>query len=295
MIKMNNATKRTAHVFSWVLSLCLSLAICLSCIASAAAAESTFEQTLMIEQTIEGNANRTKYTYVLTPKEAENPMPENGPGVYDKEKNTYTFTLDGNDSHTTTLTFPSDKPVNYQYELTRLETVPAGDTVKPETHLFGYLVEQDKTTGSMVIIPYTCYDSKMEIWNKVDEDGNPLGMTLYNDIVGTKGDIGDKGDKGDQGDKGDPGTDGKDGSAGKNGSDGKNGSNGTNGTNGRNGTNGTNGTSTVKTITQTVGKAINTGDPNHILLWGGMALVSAGALIAILIVRRKKEKDEQKG
>ena len=41
MIKMNNATKRTAHVFSWVLSLCLSLAICLSCNATAAAAENT--------------------------------------------------------------------------------------------------------------------------------------------------------------------------------------------------------------------------------------------------------------
>ena len=83
------------------------------------------------------------------------------------------------------------------------------------------------------------------------------------------------------------------GADGKDGVDGKDGINGTNGTNGIDGTNGTNGTSTVKTITQTVGKAINTGDPNHILLWGGMALVSAGALIAILIVRRKKEKDEE--
>lgn len=287
MIRTNNATKRTAHVFSWVLSLCLSLAICVSCIATAVAEENTFEQTLVIEQTVEGNANRTKYTYVLAPKKDDNPMPENGPGVYDKEKNTYTFTLDGNDSHKTTLTFPSDKPVNYQYELTRVEEVPAGDTVKPETHLFGYLVEQDKTTGNMVIIPYTCYDSKMEIWNKVDDDGNPIGMTLYNDIVGTKG------DKGDPGDPGKDGQDGKDGADGQKGSDGKNGTNGTNGTNGKNGTNGTNGTSTVKTITQTVGKAINTGDPNHILLWGGLAVLSASALVAILILRRKKEKDEQ--
>ena len=284
MIRTNNATKRTTHVFSWALSLCLSLAICLSCIATAFGAESTFEQTLVIEQTVEGNAIQSKYTYVLTPKDAENPMPEKGPGEYDKTKNTYTFTLDGNDKHTTTLIFPADKPVNYQYELTRVEEVPAGDTVKPETHLFGYLVERDKTTGNMVIIPYTCYDSKMEIWNKVDENKNPLGMTLYNDIVGTKG------DKGDKGDPGKDGQDGKDGSDGQKGSDGKN---GTNGTNGKNGTNGTNGTSTVKTITQTVGKAINTGDPNHILLWGGLAVLSASALVAILIIRRKKEKDEQ--
>lgn len=281
MIKTNNATKRTAHVFSWVLSLCLSLAICLSCIATAAAAENTFEQTLMIEQTVEGNAIQTKYTYVLTPKSAENPMPEKGPGTYDKEKNTYTFTLEGNETHTTKLVFPADKAVNYQYELTRVETVPAGDTVKPETHLFGYLVEQDSKTGGMVIIPYTCYDSKMEIWNKVDKDGNPLGITLSNEIVGTKGDPGKDG------------QDGKDGADGEKGSDGKNGTNGTNGTNGKNGTNGTNGTSTVKTITQTVGKAINTGDPNHILLWGGLAVLSASALVAILILRRKKEKDEQ--
>ena len=279
MIRINNATKRTTHVLSWVLSLCLTLAMCLSCIATAIAAESSFEQTLVIEQTIEGNANRTNYTYVLTPKKAENPMPENGPGVYDKTKNTYTFSLDGNDTHTTTLTFPSDKPVNYQYELTRVETVPVGDTVKPVTHLFGYLVEQDKQTGSMVIIPYTCYDSKMEIWNKTDEAGNPLGMTLYNDIFGTKG---DKGDQGDKGDKGDKGQDGKNGA---------NGSSGRNGTDGRNGTNGTNGTSTVRTITQTVGKAINTGDPYQVGLWLGLIAISVGALIAIAIVRRKKEKD----
>ena len=57
------------------------------------------------------------------------------------------------------------------------------------------------------------------------------------------------------------------------------------------GTNGTNGTSTVRTISQNVARAINTGDPNHILLWGGLILVSAGALTAIVIVRRKKEKD----
>lgn len=262
---------------TWALVVTLILAICLSCISMAAEAN-TFEQTLAVEQTVEGNANRTKYTYVLTPRSEECPMPE---GSKDGK---YTFELEGNDTHKMTMTFPADKAVNYQYDLTRVEEVPAGDTVTPATHLFGYLVEQDSKTGDMVIIPYTCYDSKMEIWNKVDENGNPLGMTLYNEITGTKGDKGDQGDKGDKGDQGDNGTDGKNGS---------NGTNGKNGTDGKNGTNGTNGTSTVRTVTQNIAKAVNTGDPNHILLWAGLIVLSAGALVAILIIRRKHERDEE--
>ena len=136
--------------------------------------------------------------------------------------------------------------------------------------------------NEIYVTPYTCYDNHFKIWDKTDAEGNPIGITLENNIQGPE----NKTPPSD-------GKDGKDGQDGKNGVDGKDGTDGKNGTNGANGRNGSNGTSTVKTITQTVGKAINTGDPNHILLWGGLIVLSAGALVAILIIRRKKEKDEE--
>ena len=265
----NMKTKKGLARFTWALALALVWAICLSCLALAADSDK-FEQTLHVKQSVTGNAQKTKYTYRLTPI-------NNGPLPAEAEEGAtyYDFEMDGDAQVDLKLYFPTDVEKDYKYELVRQGEVPAGDTVTPDKHIFGYWVKTDETS-KMVIIPYTCYNNEFKI--SVDEKGNPTDVTLEeNKIVGSKG---DKGDKGAQGDKG---TDGKNGS---------NGTNGRNGTDGRNGTNGTNGTSTVKTITQTVGKAINTGDPNHILLWGGMALVSAGALIAILIVRRKKEKDE---
>lgn len=277
-IKTNKGFARA----TWALVVTLILAICLSCISMAAEAE-PFEQTLHVKQSVTGNALKTKYTYRLTPLN-EGPLPAEA----GKDAKYYDFEMDGDAKVDLKLYFPADVEKDYKYELVRQGEVPAGDTVTPDKHIFGYWVKTDET-GKMVIIPYTCYNNEFKI--SVDEEGNPTDVTLEeNRIVGTKDDKGDKGDKGDQGEKGDKGDQGDKGTDGKNGS---NGTNGKNGTDGRNGTNGTNGTSTVRTITQTVGKAINTGDPNHILLWGGMALVSAGALIAILIVRRKKEKDEE--
>ena len=179
------------------------------------------------------------------------------------------------------VTFTVDGPVDYQYRLERVETVPEGDIVTPTIHHFGYLFKVN-ADNELYVTPYTCYDNHFKIWDKTDADGNPIGITLENNIQGPE----EKATPSD-------GKDGKDGQDGKNGVDGKDGTDGKNGTNGTNGRNGTNGTSTVKTITQTVGKAINTGDPNHILLWGGLALLSVGALVAILIVRRKKENEEE--
>lgn len=280
MTRKINIRKGIARI-TWAWCLAFVLAFCMSCVAFAAEAK-TFDQTMLITQTVSGNASRTKYTYVLKPNIEGSPLPTEGPGTYDKDKNTYTFTLDGNASIEIPIKFTVEEEANYQYLLVRVEEVPEGDTVTPENHHFGYLFRVKD--GEMTITPYTCYDNHFEIWDKTDKDGNPIGVTLENTITSNKG------DKGDQGDKGDPGKDGSDGKNGTNGTDGKN---GTNGTNGRNGTNGTSGTSTVKTITQTVGKAINTGDPNHILLWGGLIILSAGALVAIIIVRRKKEKDEE--
>ena len=255
-----NATKRTfTHALSWVLSLVVVWAICLSCITAFAEDAKTFEQTLVVEQTIEGNANRTKYTYVLTPRDAENPMPE---GTKDGK---YTFELDGNEKHTMALTFPADKAVNYQYDLTRVEEVPAGDTVTPATHLFGYLVEQDSKTGGLVIIPYTCYDSKMEIWNKVDADGNPLGITLVNGLKGTP-------------------------TQSSSSTTSSTSSKSTTNTTGRSTTSST---GTTRTYTNTIKNIVNTGDPHHIVIWVTLVALSAIGLIIVAFARRKKDNDEE--
>lgn len=227
-------------------------------------------QCVTVTQTVSGSPTKTDYTYYLMPMEKGNPMPSEEDGGK-LEDGLYKFPLKGNDTAKFNLTFTA--PGTYNYELRRTEAAPEGDTVTPTIHPFGYKVKE-AADGTFEIIPFTCYDVYMEI---VDKDGKPLEIVLTNKLEKPEPTT----------DKGNPGKDGT------NGTNGKNGADGTNGTNGRNGTNGTNGTSTIKTITQTVGKAINTGDPNHILLWGGLVLVSAGALIAILIVRRKKEKDNE--
>lgn len=280
MTRKTNTRKGIARMM-WAWCLALVWAICMSCIAFAAEAK-TFDQTMLITQTVSGNASRTKYTYVLKPNIEGSPLPTEGPGTYDKDKNTFTFTLDGDASISIPIKFTVEEDTNYQYLLERVEEVPDGDTVTPENHHFGYWFHLDG--DELTITPYTCYDNHFEIWDKTDKDGNPVGVTLENSIASNKGDPGEPGEDG---------QDGKDGSDGKNGTNGTDGKNGTNGTNGKNGTNGTNGTSTVKTITQTVGKAINTGDPNHILLWGGIILISAAALVAIVIIRRKNDKEEE--
>lgn len=279
-------------------SLSILWAMCLSCVSLAAETGKTFQQTMEITQTIltknedgtvsYGSPTRNSYTYRLYPNNENTPLPE-GEGLK-KDAGYYEFVLTGDAKKSIPVTFTVDGPVDYQYRLERVEAVPKGDIVTPTIHHFGYLFKVN-SENEITITPYTCYDNHFKIWDKTDAEGNPIGITLENNIQGPEEkNTPSDGKDGKDGQDGKNGIDGKDGTNGKNGTDGKN---GTNGTNGRNGTNGTNGTSTVKTITQTVGKAINTGDPNHILLWGGLIVLSAGALVAILIVRRKKEKDEE--
>ena len=134
---MVNINKLFGKTLSLLLSLAVVLAICASCITAFAEEAKTFEQTLSVEQTIEGNVILPKYTYRLTPKTDGCPLPEGAKdGVYE-------FTLDGNDLAKFLLAFPANVAADYKYELTRLEKTPAGDTVKPESHLFGYLVEKN--------------------------------------------------------------------------------------------------------------------------------------------------------
>ena len=254
---MNKKTNKGFARVTWALVLALIWAICLSCVSMAAAAE-TFDQTLEITQSIKGEVQRSKYTYQLTPVTENAPLPEGAKnGVYE-------FALEGEEGIKLGLTFPADVAADYKYELTRLEAVPAGDTVTPDTHIFGYLVQKDDD-GNWVIIPYTCYNKEFKIWDKVDADGNPLGVTLVNMITGKETTT----------------------------------STTTTTTTNKNTTGTTRyGVSTrtvtrTHVVTNTVARVVNTGDPFQVGLWVVLIVLSLAALIIIAAVRRKKEKDEE--
>lgn len=255
---MAKTNKLFQKALSLLLSMAVVLAICASGMAAFAEEAKTFEQMLAVQQTVDENVLRSKYTYRLTPKKGECPLPEGAKdGVYE-------FTLDGNDLKNLLLAFPADVAADYQYELTRLESAPKGDTVTPESHLFGYLVEQ-KEDGTWIITPYTCYDGHMEIWKKTDASGNPLGITLMNAAVGTKTTT----------------------------------STTTTTTTTKKGTTTTTRKgytySTTKTnvVTRTVNRVVNTGDPYQVGLWVVLIVLSLAALIIVAAIRRKKEKDEE--
>lgn len=57
----NNSLKGFARA-TWALVLTLVWAICLTCVSMAAESPDAFTQKLAIQQTVEGNAVRTKYT-----------------------------------------------------------------------------------------------------------------------------------------------------------------------------------------------------------------------------------------
>lgn len=279
---------RTTKTFKGLFALLLSLAVVMTLgVSLFSYAASTVTEKVVVTQIITENTtpSRNSYTYVLTPERTENPMPE---GTKDGK---YTLpTITGSTTEETapsfTVEIDSSKTGVYQYRLEKIETTPEGDTIKPTAHIFGWEVVEDEN-GELVVKPYICQSNVPE-YSDPDDNGYPTTITLVNAVTGEPD---NKGDKGDKGDPGQDGKDGQNGQDGKDGSDGKNGSNGTNGkngTNGRNGTNGTNGTSG----TTTKGSRVNTGDPYQIGLWIGLIVVSAGALIAIVVFRRKKDNEE---
>lgn len=326
---ISNKTSRKGFArMTWALVLALVWAICLSCVSIAASEGKTFTQTVEVTQTVKNNPTKTKYVYVLTPEKSTSPMPEGS------KNGTYSFTLNGADKHSFDITFDATKEGNYVYDLTRTEVAPDGEKVTPESHKFGYWVHED-SDGSMVIIPYTCYDNHMVIWDETDDDGNPIGITLVNAVSAEPS----------------GGKDGKDGQDGKDGKDGKDGqsctckdndnnsgcscgdsknsdgkcncssscncsncqdskSNSSNSSNSnsnsssnsgsasgsasgsKSGSSGTSGTTTSNVVTRAVNRVVNTGDPYHVLTWFVLIVASIGGLIAVAIVKRKKEKDE---
>lgn len=243
-----------------ILAALLSVVLALVCLVPAFAAEAkTFEQTMEVTQNFSGSPSRTTYTYRLYPNIAGSPLPkgEGNKGEY------YEFTLTGKATKSSPITFTVDGPTNYQYKLVRVEAVPKGDTVTPEDHHFGYLFEVNADTGELGIIPYTCYDDQFKIWDQVDADGNPVGITLSNWIRGPAG--------------------------------GKEGQNGKDGTNGKNSTNGNNASRQNYSSgnSSRFAKYVNTEDGSRILFWLTVLLFASISLLILFFFKRRRDKAEE--
>ena len=271
MMKTNNSRK---GLFGALVAMAIVCAICLSCIALAATG--TIEQTIHVKQTIVKESDDKKvsydeptvseYTYQLVPKIADAPMPEG------TTNGVYQFKLKGDAETSFKVTFPLDATHDFQYELRRVEKTPDGETVNPETHVFGYQVVNDDQNGGFKIIPYTCYDSEYKIWDEHDANGNPIGITLYNKVMGIK--------KEEPTTKQDEPTTKKDEPTTKSNQTTK--------------TYNTTKTPATRTnvVTQTIRRAVNTGDPYSIGLWVGILALAGISLVIVGIVRRKKENDD---
>ena len=271
MTKTNSRTRKLAHALSWVLSLAVVWAICLSCITAFAAGDG-LTQSVTVKQEVVGSPTKTTYTYYLMPMEKGNPMPSEKDGGK-LENGLYKFTLKGNDSAKFNLTFT--EPGTYNYELRRTEPAPDGDTVTPTIHPFGYIVKQGES--GLEIIPFTCYDEYMEIR---DVNGNPAEIVLTNTLEKTTGCNCDK--NGSCNCK----TDGcKCGSTCTCKNCTKSSSSGGSSSGSKTSGGTSNGTGTRA-------QSKNTGDPYQIGTYVAILVVSGGALIAIAVLKRKREKDE---
>ena len=251
---MTKTKKTLKGLLAMLVALTMTVALGVSMLASAA---DTATETVVVTQVIEKGTlpQRNSYTYVLTPKRVENPMPA---GSKDGK---YTLpVITGNTTDKTAPTFTIDidisKPGVYEYVLKKVETTPNGDTFSPESHIFGYKVEVDEKTGELVAIPYIC-QSGSPIFSDPDENGYPTKLTLVNTI------------------KGKPTTTTTTTTAKGNSTT----------TTYRGGTN--------YTTTNTRARWVNTGDPHSLILWVAILGVAALGLIIMVIIRRRNDDDEQ--
>lgn len=252
---MTNMKKTLKGLMAMLVALAMTVALGVSMLASAA---DTATETVVVTQIIEKGTvpQRNSYTYVLTPKKAENPMPE---GTKDGK---YTLpVITGNTTDQTAPTFAIEidisKPGVYEYVLQKQETTPNGDTFSPESHIFGYKVEVDEKTGELVAIPYIC-QSGNPIFSEPDENGYPTKLTLVNNI------------------KGKPTT--------------------TTTTTTQKGSTRTVTTyrnGTVGTTTNTRARWVNTGDPHSLILWVAVLGVATVGLVVLILVKRKRDDDEE--
>jgi hypothetical protein len=251
---MTNTKKTIKGLMAALVALAMTVALGVSMFASAA---DTVTETVVVTQVIEKGTvpSRNSYTYVLTPKRAENPMPE---GTKDGS-----YTLPIINGETTDSTAPSftieidvSKPGVYEYVLQKLETTPNGDTFSPDSHIFGYKVElNDK--GELVAIPYIC-QSGNPVFSDPDENGYPTKLTLVNTIKGkptsTAKPVTQK-----------PTT--------------------------RLATTAKGGTS--NSITNTRARWVNTGDESQILFWVIVLGVALAGLLLVILIRRRHDDDEE--
>lgn len=250
---MTNMKKTVKSLMAVLVALAMTVALGVSMLASAA---DTVTETVVVTQVIEKGTvpSRSSYTYVLTPKRAENPMPE---GTKDGA-----YTLPVINGETTDSTAPAfnieidvSKPGVYEYVLQKLETTPNGDTFSPESHIFGYKVELNDN-GELVAIPYIC-QSGNPIFSDPDENGYPTKLTLVNTI------------------KGKPTTTAKP---------------TTQKPASRTAT--TSRGSTDTTVTSTRARWVNTGDESQILFWVIVLGVALTGLFLVILIRRRHEDDE---
>ena len=255
---MSRTKKTLKGLMAILVALAMSVTLGVSMLASAA---DTATETVVVAQVIEKGTvpQRNSYTYVLTPKRAENPMPE---GTKDGKYTLPVITGETTDKTAPTFTIEIDisKPGVYEYVLQKVETTPNGDTFSPESHIFGYKVEVDEKTGELVAIPYIC-QSGSPIFSDPDENGYPTKLTLVNTI------------------KGKPTT-----------------TTTTKTTTAKRYSTRTITTyrgGTKYPTTNTRARWVNTGDPHSLILWVAVLGVAALGLILTIIVRRRKEDDDE--
>lgn len=263
---MTNTKKTFKGLLAFLVSLAMTMTLGVSLFASAAGDSMT--ETVVVTQVITENTTpqRTSYTYVLTPKKAENPMPD---GTKDGKYILPVINGATTDATAPTFTLEIDatKPGVYEYILQKQEKTPEGDKFSPDSHIFGYKVEVDEKTGELVVIPYIC-QSGNPIFSDPDENGYPTKLTLPNTITGKENTT-------------KPTT-----------TTTKKGAVSTRTiTTYRNGTTARGGT--VSPGTSTRARWVNTGDESQFFLWIAVIGVAALGLILIIFLRHKRDDEDE--
>ena len=255
---------RTIRSLKGLLAVLVALATAMALSISVfAEASDTVTETVVVTQIItDGTApSKTSYTYVLTPKQAENPMPD---GTKDGKYVVGLISGETTDANAPTFTLEIDKtkPGVYEYILEKVESTPKGDVFSPDSHIFGYKVEVDEATGELVVIPYIC-QSGSPIFSEPDENGYPTKLTLPNTITGPATTTSTT--------KATPTS--------------RTVTTAKGGTTARAGT-------TAKAGTASRARWVNTGDESQLLTWVIILGIALAALIVIIFLRRRNDDEE---
>lgn len=255
---MTNTKRTLKGLLSVLLSLAISVAMCVSMLAFAS---TTITETVVVEQIIEKGytPQRTSYTYVLTPKNAENPMPDGTVG------GKYTLpTVVGDTTRTTAPTFTLEidktKPGVYEYYLEKIEKTPEGDTVTPEKHIFGYNVRLN-SEGEIEVIPVICQSGVATELKEFDENGNPTKIVLVNTVKGVKSPTSS--------------------------------TQSTTTTTKKGYTTKTYSSTRTTSRTTTRGGWINTGDESNLIMWVAILGVAVIGLLVVILLRKRRDDDDE--